>query len=348
MKKNADTELRPDFALMTLSDTISFFHMQMPRWLFSTPRCAAMSLEAKVAYTFLLNRYQLSRRNGWINRHGEVYIIYTREDLAREMQISYRKAIACFKELAAHHLIWEQRQGRGLPNRIFLAEVVPEEKVSYAYDCAPFSPAPRPAENAGLENDCLAPADLAAEETEEDTGTRDAKTTHQEVQQAHCKTCENGTSRDAKTAVPDLPKPHASKKEIIKKENRNTEEDSIVPHAERDVIPELLKSCDMSRYDAQETAVLRNAVSWLYYCEQLRIGGCTYPQAYVRDALCRLNDDILDDTLCKLVQSAGEVRSNTLVYTAKVLFSTILEMESEALLDPLSRRGGRGRSGCAT
>ena len=26
-----------------------------------------MSLEAKVAYTFLLNRFQLSRRNGWVN-----------------------------------------------------------------------------------------------------------------------------------------------------------------------------------------------------------------------------------------------------------------------------------------
>ena len=59
-----------------------------------------------------------------MNRYGEVYVIYTREDLAREMQISYRKAIACFKELTEKHLVWEQRQGRGLPNRIYLAEVV--------------------------------------------------------------------------------------------------------------------------------------------------------------------------------------------------------------------------------
>ena len=133
MKKNTN-ENRPDFALMKLSGAISYFHMQMPRWLFCDPHYTDMSLEAKVAYTFLLNRYQLSRRNGWVNRHGEVYIIYTREDLAREMQVSYRKAISCFKELADRKLVWEQRQGRGLPNRIFLAEVELDEKSCYTYE----------------------------------------------------------------------------------------------------------------------------------------------------------------------------------------------------------------------
>ena len=151
MKQNP--EVRPAFTLMKLNDAISHFHMQMPRWLFSDPQYSGLSLESKVAYTFLLNRFQLSRRNGWVNRHGEVYVIYTREDLAREMQVSYRKAIACFKELAQRHLLWEQRQGRGMPNRIFLAEVRLDEKAAYAYDCAPFCPAPRPAEMAGLDED---------------------------------------------------------------------------------------------------------------------------------------------------------------------------------------------------
>ena len=51
-----------------------------------------------MAYTFLLNRFQLSRLNGWVNRDGEVFVIFPRESLAEEMQISYRKAIECFKE----------------------------------------------------------------------------------------------------------------------------------------------------------------------------------------------------------------------------------------------------------
>ena len=37
MKKNTN-ENRPGFALMKLSGAISYFHMQMPRWLFCNPR----------------------------------------------------------------------------------------------------------------------------------------------------------------------------------------------------------------------------------------------------------------------------------------------------------------------
>lgn len=92
-------ENRPSFGLMKLNDVISYYHMQMPRWLFSDSGYSDMMIESKVAYTFLLNRFQLSRRNGWVNRYGEVYVIYTREDLAQEMQVSYKKAIACIKEL---------------------------------------------------------------------------------------------------------------------------------------------------------------------------------------------------------------------------------------------------------
>lgn len=182
MKQNH--QVRPGFSLMKLSETLSYFHMQMPRCLFSDAKYSEMSMESKVSYTFLLNRFQLSRRNGWVNRHGEVYVNYTREDLAREMQVSYRKAITCFKELAQKHLLWEQRQGRGMPNRIFLAEVQLDEKVAYAYDCAPFCPAPRPAEIAVLD-----------------------------MPNPKVMVCQNGSLRSAETAILDLPKPHTSKKE---------------------------------------------------------------------------------------------------------------------------------------
>lgn len=111
--KAAPMNMRPSFPLMTQADIVSFFHLQMPRWLFSHSKYKSLSLEAKVAYTFLLNRFQLSRLNGWINEDGEVFVIFTRESLAEEMQISYRKSIECFKELVAVDLIWERRPGRG-------------------------------------------------------------------------------------------------------------------------------------------------------------------------------------------------------------------------------------------
>ena len=354
MKKNISAEDRPDFTLMKLSGAISYFHMQMPRWLFCDLRYMDMALESKVAYTFLLNRYQLSRRNGWVNRHGEVYIIYTREDLARELQVSYRKAIACFKELADRELIWEQRQGRGMPNRIFLAEVALDEKAAYGYDCAPFCPTPRPVEMAVLEKENETPdtAEPAAEQpampegqldTDKNTSESPAEIAVLDMPNPQVLTCQNGSSRSAEPAVLDLQKPHTSKKEKSKKEYRDTDDDlPTVPRAGADdgrgAIAAILQRCALSRYAPEEAEVFRDAVSWLYYCGRLGMGACTYPRGYVRDTLRRLDADVLDEALYKLRRNENETLSNTLVYTAKVIFSTIVEMGSEALLDPVVNR----------
>lgn len=328
MKKNIAAEDRPDFTLMKLSGAISYFHMQMPRWLFCDPRYMDMGLENKVAYTFLLNRYQLSRRNGWVNRHGEVYIIYTREDLARELQVSYRKAIACFKELADRRLVWEQRQGRGLPNRIFLAEVVLDEKAAYGYDCAPFCPTPRPAEIAYLDE-----VDEGREQ-EPSGGIPDNMVENMPDME------DGAQARPAKAANQELQKTHTSKKEKSKKEYRDTDDDlPTVPRAGaedgREAIAAILQRCELSRYAPEEAEVFRDAVSWLYYCGRLQLGACTYPQGYVRDTLRRLDADVLDEALYRLRRNENEAISNMLVYTAKVIFSTIVEMGSEALLDPV-------------
>lgn len=133
-------------------------------------------------------------------------MIYTREDLAQEMQISYKKAIACFKELTEKHLVWEQRQGRGLPNRIYLAEVQFSEKAAFSYDCAPFSAADesRPAEMAGLENEPVTEeSEEISVETEEndvpmaENDTEESDRSEQDLPESQFKTCQNGTSRSA-------------------------------------------------------------------------------------------------------------------------------------------------------
>lgn len=108
---------RPSFQLMVQTDVQSIYHMQMPRWLFSDPRYCEMSLDAKVTYTFLLNRFQLSRRNGWVNEHGEVFVIFPRKALAKELRICEQRVTAAFKKLVELELVWEKRCGRGDANQ---------------------------------------------------------------------------------------------------------------------------------------------------------------------------------------------------------------------------------------
>lgn len=338
--KQENNENRPSFGLMKLNNIISYYHMQMPRWLFSDSGYSDMTLESKVAYTFLLNRFQLSRRNGWVNRYGEVYVIYTREDLAREMQISYRKAIACFKELTEKHLVWEQRQGRGLPNRIYLAEVVFAEKAAFAYDCAPFSAnESRPAENAGLENEQNIDMDTKNCSEMPDTNTEQLKAVPQDLPKLQYKTCENGTSRGAETAVQDLPKSHTSKKEIRNTENSFTEESSFIGRTrERAELQEIEHRAEFQDFVAAERNLLDDCLHWLYYCSELRIGNCTYPQDYVREKLWGLTFEIAEAAVLRIQANDLAIRRNAIVYAAKVLFSCLMESRSEEMLDPVANR----------
>ena len=119
--KAAKLTEHPSFRLMRQTDVQNVWHMQMPRWLFSDPRYADMSLDAKVAYTFLLNRFQLSRRNGWVNDAGEVFVIFPRKALAKELRICEQRVTAAFRKLAELQLIWEKRCGRGDANQIWPA-----------------------------------------------------------------------------------------------------------------------------------------------------------------------------------------------------------------------------------
>ena len=93
-----------------------------------------------MTYTFLLNRFQLLRRNGWVNDFGEVFVIFPRKELARELRICEQRVTAAFKKLVELKLVWEKRCGRGDANQIYLASVEPMDNPSYS--SAPFVPEP--------------------------------------------------------------------------------------------------------------------------------------------------------------------------------------------------------------
>ena len=180
----AQMKERPGFSLMKQTDVQTIYHMQMPRWLFSDPRYAGMSLDAKVTYTFLLNRFQLSRRNGWVNDFGEVFVIFPRKELARELRICEQRVTAAFKKLVELKLVWEKRCGRGDANQIYLASVEPVDNPSYS--SAPFVPEPD-SDSRTADSDGLDGAGFPMPE--------------QEPQDLSGKNLQNGASRTAEPAV---------------------------------------------------------------------------------------------------------------------------------------------------
>ena len=349
--KAAPLENRPNFPLMTQADIVSFYHLQMPRWLFSHEKYKSLSLEAKVAYTFLLNRFQLSRLNGWINDQSEVFIIFPREALAGEMQVSYRKAIECFKELVAAGLIWERRMGRGIANQIYLAVVRLEDKDAGEHNSAPFSPAPpRPAKPAGQEDPCA--------------GSRPADMAHQEVSQQQVKTCENRTSEDAALTVQDLPLSHTSQKEPNSKEKTDTEvtQKEVSPfvgirpsragdcRTDDEELEQILENCELYIFPPEVAGVFQSAVERLYYSRTLTIGNAVLPREKIRSHLWELNGMILQDVLHKLQSNLDRPVKNSTAYVMSVIFNAIWESQSDLLVDPflnsLQRSAGKGGGSC--
>lgn len=52
----------------------------IPKALFFDKRYEDLSVDAKILYSLLLDRKEMAVRNGWIDRYGAVYVLYSRGD----------------------------------------------------------------------------------------------------------------------------------------------------------------------------------------------------------------------------------------------------------------------------
>ena len=75
--------------LYKVNETLEYTYYQMPQELFENGKYKCLSIEAKVIYTFLLNRMNLSKINRWINNVGEIYLIYTRKEIQSKPNLIY-------------------------------------------------------------------------------------------------------------------------------------------------------------------------------------------------------------------------------------------------------------------
>lgn len=89
-----------------------FFFYRIPKVLFTEERFRSVSAEAKVLYGLLLDRMSLSCKNGWLDRAGRVYIIFTIEEVMTALGCADQKAGKLLHELENKCRLIE-RSGRG-------------------------------------------------------------------------------------------------------------------------------------------------------------------------------------------------------------------------------------------
>lgn len=54
----------------------AFSFTRLPNFLFEAPTVQPLSNEAKLLYAFILRRAELSRKNGWADEYGRIFLYY--------------------------------------------------------------------------------------------------------------------------------------------------------------------------------------------------------------------------------------------------------------------------------
>ena len=105
------------------ADLFSFY--RVPKILFTDDRFWNVSTDAKLLYGILLDRMNLSAKNGWLDEQGRVYIIFTIEEIQAAFNCGDKKATKLLSELESKcGLIERKRQGLGKPNLIYVKNFV--------------------------------------------------------------------------------------------------------------------------------------------------------------------------------------------------------------------------------
>lgn len=100
---------------------LSFF--KFPKPFIYDEKYKSLSNHAKILYMLLFGRLELSIKNGWHDRNGNVFQYYTNEQLMVDLNSSEKTVIKFKKELKDVGLLKEVRQGNNLPNRIYISAV---------------------------------------------------------------------------------------------------------------------------------------------------------------------------------------------------------------------------------
>lgn len=97
-----------------------FVFLQVPKLLLSEERYRDLSGDAKLLYSLMLERGELSHQNGWYDERGRPFIYFTIEDVMEKLRVGHSKASVVLKDLEKADLIARVRQGQGKPNRIYV------------------------------------------------------------------------------------------------------------------------------------------------------------------------------------------------------------------------------------
>ena len=304
------------------AEQYSFY--RIPKMLFTAEYFKVISCEAKVLYGLMLDRMGLSIRNGWLDEKDRVYIVFTVEEIAEQMNCGTQKAVKLMKELDTDKgigLIEKKRLGLGKPSVIYVKNFMGIEN----------TPLPDKEENANEEKAAAKPESRA----DVNHNSRVVKITNQELLKSQFKNDENHNSGIVKTTIQEFPKSQPNNTEFNETDLINPYQSDVIDRMDRyrsDIRENISYDCFLTdsrfqREELDELVELMVDVMMMPDHAMIRIAGVERPGAVVKERFLNLAQPHIAYVLGCLHANTSKV-GNIKSYLLTSLYNAALTIDS--------------------
>lgn len=112
-----------NFNFITKQDKLEQLYFQLPKSLMYESKYKELSANAKLVYSMLLDRTNLSIDNNWFDELHRAYIICELDEIEIYLNCSRGTANKVLNELSKFSLIMKVRQGQGKANLLYVAKI---------------------------------------------------------------------------------------------------------------------------------------------------------------------------------------------------------------------------------
>lgn len=112
-----------DFIPYKVNEVLENVFYQIPKELFTNPAYNNLDSNSILLYGLLLDRLSVSMKNKWIDKDGNIYLIYSRKEAQKMLKLSDKPVSKAFKKLEEAKLIYEIRSGFRKNNIIYVGKI---------------------------------------------------------------------------------------------------------------------------------------------------------------------------------------------------------------------------------
>lgn len=300
-----------------------YVYFKVPSLLFSENHFKDVSCLAKLLYGFLLDRAGLSRKNGWVDENGRLFIYFQQEEVAKLLNLSNVTVIKLFNELENKiGLIERVKQGQGKPVKIYVKNF---EK--FALDTMLYSDDVAESSCQDVKNlNVLTLKNLMSRS--EESSCQDVKNLHVSLYSQTNRTSFTESNQSIHQSAPQSKAANEYKSEcldMIDEMDYRTALKEALEQIEIDALLDIKNKNGNLCYSRNAVAELAELIAWVYVTPQktIRINGVELDTQLVRERYREIDDSHIQYILDCMQDSAPEIKQRrnyllTCLYNAPI------------------------------